>query len=604
VLSGGGPTPAPVLNVGTLADATPTTDNAAEEVIAIDPTNPNNLFVGANDLTIPGAGTIAAFSHDGGATWQSRVIGTGTDGLPPSIGDPTVAWDDFGNLYYGYVNFNNTNEDDVLISTDGGENFSLGASVVDPNASVLDQPSIAVGPGPGGKGQALWIAIADFLNNGAIPEIVAGAPILGRGQVGAFGPFATIANSDPSNFNSIAVGPLGQVAVVYQSYPGFDPDMNGQLFVTVNEGGLATPQAFSAPKVIANMPTAVFGRNGQLPAQPGRGITMKGGLAWDRSPGPNHGRLYVIYANSPSLDNPNTDIYVQTSDNDGKGFSTRVKVNDDTTNRSQFFPRIAVDQSTGTVAASWHDARNDAGQGGPNDANGTPNDDTEFFAAVSFNGGKCWTQNVQLTPFASSTSVNPDIVTGGGEFDYGDYTGLAFEAGVFHPAWADDSASLAGLNPAPPAWNIGTVGVRTPQILAYSDAPFELNETSERATQFGALTPGTSEILENAAIENHANGLPDYDWYRWTAGATGTVTARIGDLAGSGPLELHLFTVNGAGTLIPLRQVNVAAGDCSLNALVAVSVNAGEPVLVEVKGANTSPGTFGTGGYDLLMNLT
>src|SRR5262249_41190028 len=155
---------------------------------------------------------------------------------------------------------------------------------------------------------------------------------------------------------------------------------------------------------------------------------------WDRSPGPFHGRAYLIYANSTATDSPDTNIFVRFSDNGGRSWSAPIKVNDDLSGRTHILPRIAVDQTTGTVAASWYDARNDTGAGGAADVDGLANTDLEFFGSASFMGGACWVQNIQITPFASSARINANSGN-----DFGDYTGLAFEAGVFHPAWTDNS---------------------------------------------------------------------------------------------------------------------------------------------------------------------
>ena len=42
----------------------------------------------------------------------------------------------------------------------------------------------------------------------------------------------------------------------------------------------------------------------------------------------------------------------------GAAWSAAIRVNDDATTRSQFLPRIALDQATGHVAVIWYDCRN------------------------------------------------------------------------------------------------------------------------------------------------------------------------------------------------------------------------------------------------------
>src|SRR5262249_53528371 len=144
---------------------------------------------------------------------------------------------------------------------------------------------------------------------------------------------------------------------------------------------------------------------------------------------PGKGRLYLSYADFS--DDPDhgddTNIYIQFSDNAGADWSSRARVNDDAGQGSQFNPSIAVDQATGDLALAWYDARADVGGGTPGDTdtNGNPNDDTQFFTAVSNDGGMHFSGNVPVSIGTLNTTALP--VGGFGQlFQYGDYTGLAF----------------------------------------------------------------------------------------------------------------------------------------------------------------------------------
>jgi hypothetical protein len=125
-------------------------------------------------------------------------------------------------------------------------------------------------------------------------------------------------------------------------------------------------------------------------------------------------------------------VWLRHSDDDGAAWSDPpVRVNDDATARSQFLPRVAVDQTTGVVAVSWHDARDDGGAGA-GDRDGVYRH--TVWAAVSVDGGASFLANV---PISSGTSYAP------GGLDYGGYAGLAFHDRTLHPAWADDSNATA-----------------------------------------------------------------------------------------------------------------------------------------------------------------
>jgi len=194
-----------------------------------------------------------------------------------------------------------------------------------------------------------------------------------------------------------------------------------------------------------------------IPAQPDRSVDAEVGLAWDRTGGPHAGRVYLVYTREHPNESNNMDIYVRHSDDNGATWSAAVRVNDDHTTNSQFLPKIALDPATGNIAVVWYDCRNDLGTGGPGDTNGIPNDDAQFWGAFSTNGGTSFTRNIQIS---AGTSNSHDSGNG---IDYGDYTGLSFDGGIAHPAWADNSNST-GNNPdgALHQLDIYTAAVRVP----------------------------------------------------------------------------------------------------------------------------------------------
>ena len=129
------------------------------------------------------------------------------------------------------------------------------------------------------------------------------------------------------------------------------------------------------------------------------------------------------------------DIMLQYSDDHGATWTSAVKLNDDQTSNSQFNPAITIDQTTGYVAVSWYDARNDLGTGGPGDTDGVPNDDVQIWATYSKDGGTTFAPNFQVSQGTSNA------IDTGSFFDYGDYSHAAFQSGAFYPAWSDNSNS-------------------------------------------------------------------------------------------------------------------------------------------------------------------
>jgi hypothetical protein len=86
-----------------------------------------------------------------------------------------------------------------------------------------------------------------------------------------------------------------------------------------------------------------------------------------------------------------------------------------------------------------------------------PDNGQRLNSAFSANGGTSFTPNIQIS---AGTSNSHDWGNG---IDYGDYTGLSFDAGTAHPAWSDNSNST-GNNPdgALHQLDIYTAAVPTP----------------------------------------------------------------------------------------------------------------------------------------------
>src|SRR6266542_4886794 len=128
------------------------------------------------------------------------------------------------------------------------------------------------------------------------------------------------------------------------------------------------------------------------------------------------------------------------SDDNGGTWSPPVRVNDDATPFSQFLPKIALDQTTGSIAIVWHDCRNDFGIPGPDSTNSIPHDDAQFYGTISTDGGASFATNFRMSTGTSNAQAAQNGI------DYGDFIGLDFNSGRFFPAWADNSNST-GDNP-------------------------------------------------------------------------------------------------------------------------------------------------------------
>ncbi|MBA3651124.1 MAG: exo-alpha-sialidase [Chthoniobacterales bacterium] len=288
-----------------------------------------------------------------------------------------------------------------------------------------DQPSIST------NNSSVWISWTAF--DGSIQA--SGAPVTGLGQVGAFTAAQGIPGSTRfGDYGDTAVGPDGQVFVVYQNPTGGEGPAT--IYGALDPDGLG-PAGFGTPQVIQ---TTNVGGFDYIPAQSGRSIDAEAGLAWDRTGGVHQGRLYFIYVSEEPQESNNTDIQCRYSDDNGAFWSSAVRVNDDTGTNSQFNPKIQLDSTTGNIAVAWYDARNDLGDNGLGDTNGRPNDDVMIYTSVSKDGGLTFQRNKQLSLGASNDN---DAQSG---VDYGDYSGFAFHRGTLYFSAADNSNST-GDNP-------------------------------------------------------------------------------------------------------------------------------------------------------------
>ena len=403
--------------------------NESEEAIAVNPTNPKNIVIFTN-IAEGTNGMFLAVTFDGGQTWTRRIVGT-NDNLGDTCCDPSLSFDEYGNLFMTYL-FNVENTVPVALSTDGGLSFNVIAKIAQPAGLAttkaaraerglfrfVDQPTIIAGHGE------VWVIF-----NAGGPMFATGAPVTGLGQVGSFFAGEVVPGTNNCTYGDISIGPAGQimqVCTLTESGQG-----GGKLFVNVDPDGLG-PAGFGDRVFVTNTHVGGFDF---IPPQPDRSVDAEPGMAWDRTGGAHSGRVYLVYSIERPNESDDLDIYVRYSDDGGATWSAGVRVNDDHTTNSQFMPKISLDPTTGNIAVVWYDSRADLGTGGPGDTNGIPNDDAQFWGAFSTDGGASFTPNIQIS---AGTSNSHDSGNG---IDFGDYSGLSFYGGIAHPAWSDNSNS-------------------------------------------------------------------------------------------------------------------------------------------------------------------
>jgi len=595
---------AAVVGTPTLVNASREPASQTDEAIAVNPNNRLQLFLATSNA---GSSLLGMTSSDGGHTWSKKIFATGAD-FPVASGVPSVSWDSFGNLFLAYRRAD-TGTIEILYSTDAASSFHVLTNI----ATSGDRPTIATGDGE------VWIAFQQNPGGGAPAKIANagavayGAAVTGLGHIGK--PKAIEAISGPlAAVGGLAIGPAGQVAVVYQ-YEGLSGPVN--IFTSVDPDGLGHKQ-FG----VAN--TQVITNAASIPPGATTPLTdfCAASIAYDDSTDAFAGRLYMAYEDAPTASTGGVTINLRYSDDDGATWSAPVKVNDDNTTDSHFLPRVAVDPTTGAVGIVWYDARNDTtsqtvqvwGAVGTPTATGvtlSPNFDIQSSASTVFT----------TTPVTNPVTLLMSNVT---TFNLGDYIGLTFFKGQMYPAWADNSNST-GDNPDGTAATDAYVSDVTVQVTttptrtflgAFSDsAKLTVTESDGTADLFTirhgvgyAFQDGNNidlRILDTdstSTVTVRARGGSDQVRLGsvWVAGSIGSVVANnstlVGTLSVQGAVKRATFASITGGTFAATGAIGSITTSSLTNAKILSGANPGTDGVFA--GAGDTDDTFAAGSID------
>jgi hypothetical protein len=127
---------------------------------------------------------------------------------------------------------------------------------------------------------------------------------------------------------------------------------------------------------------------------------------------PHKGTIYVNWTDQRNGDS-NPDVWIAKSADGGDTWSEPILVNDDNTDRAQFFSWMTIDQANGDVYVVFYDRRN------YNNAN------TDVYLARSTDGGQTFSNfKISESPFLPYSSVF-----------FGDYTNIVAHNGRVRPIW-------------------------------------------------------------------------------------------------------------------------------------------------------------------------
>jgi hypothetical protein len=507
----------------------------AEVSIMGNPGNPLQ-FVAAWNNTNPSFGA-KPWNTSNGLDWSSVNPSWGA----VMWGDPVVAYDSLGNVYFEnmYGTSSTVQGTKISVSSNNGQNWS----VVNGNTG----------------NDKNWIAAVQTggpYSNYVFGGITPGNVIRSTDRGASFSVITSLTNSYPGMMPCIGANVLngnnvqgGCTYFVTNTGPaGYAVNYN--FYCSTNGGtsfDLKSTQSFSG-----YVGTWLNGRHSveNMRTRPYPMITA------DNSFGPFRGRLYVVYAlNNPNTGSAKPDIICRYSTNQGTSWSSPALVNDDpnTINNHQYFPAVWCDVKTGKLYISFWDTRD------------TPTSDSVYvYATYSTDGGATFAPNKPISN--KKFKINCTNCGGGGTPTYlGDYDGIYSNGKVSMLAWTDfrngnfanytayfpDFAmkldkSLDSLNPNA-GYKIFTMQI--PSVKLYTDTVL--------VTASVTPTPGTGSFVISFPNTNVLATFP------------GVVPVQVG-CTGGVPLGNYILTItakgpNGTPVHIRTASIKVSNGVIGIN---------------------------------------
>lgn len=389
----------------------PSSHVQAEVIISVNEANPMNLVASTNTLL----GSFKYnqgfyYSFDGGQTWDGSDKLQKIDGSL-IYGDPSLAFAANGKAFMTSIDANGGYW--FQKSSDGGKSWSSGMQ--GSTTPSFDKEMIAADNTKSSPYKNnFYCSWTNFSSgNGAVDfnrstdnGATFSTPVTLRSGAVGFG-----------QGTNVQTGPNGEVYVCWADHATvsspYAADHCG--FAKSTNGGVTfTP----ATNIFPYTGIRVDGSSNQFNKTR---VNDFPAMAVDKSGGANNGRIYIIYA-SKFKDTGKAVINVRYSNNGGKLWS-KAKIISIDGGRQNWFPWIAVDDSTGDVWATYYSFDSPSGYS------------TNTYVAHSTDGGATWkNQKVSDVPHITAPIDNTNFATGYA----GDYIGIAAWGGKAYPIWMDD----------------------------------------------------------------------------------------------------------------------------------------------------------------------
>lgn len=367
-----------------------------EPTIMMDPKHPNILVAAANLNNY-------YVSTDTGRTWQGGILES-SHGV---WGDPVVVVDTAGSFCFFHLsNPSSGNWIDRIVcqkTTNNGKNWSDGSYAGLNGTKAQDKQWCAIDRSNNymyltwtqfdeyGTDNPIDSSIILFSKSTDAGETWSSAKRINKQAGNCVDSDQTVEGAVPT------VGPNGEVYVAWAG-------PNGITFNrSTNQGETWLQEEIFVDSMPGGWDYAIPGiyRANGLP------VTI-----CDTSNSPYRGTIYVNWADQRK-GKDNTDIWLSKSTDGGNNWSVPVRVNDDNSNRQQFFTWMTIDQTNGYLYFVFYDRRNHSV------------DSTDVYLALSKDGGATFiNKKISESPFLP----NEDIF-------FGDYTNITAYNGIIRPIW-------------------------------------------------------------------------------------------------------------------------------------------------------------------------
>lgn len=449
-----------------------------EEVdLAIDPTAATHFVAGSNDAA-SGLPHVRVFeSTNGGGTWSSALLPVKAPYTYAS--DPAVTFDRAGNAYFAYVAFNDWYQMALFVTKLPAGASAWNSAVAVPSVSS-DKELIAVDTSPTSPCvDNVYVAWDNNETTGQTLRLSrstnGGTTFLPPPKVNDTG--TTVIGASP------AAGPDGTVYVAWADYGAHQLRVDKSTDCGATFGADVTVHTWTANtgSDLSFMPASA----------PKRGVGVFPYLAVDGSSGTHRGRVYLAY-NDVGASGTGIDVFMRSSDDQGATWTSPVRVNDDpaSEDNDHILPRIAIDNSDGSVHVIFYDTRNDP-----------THRKTDVYYARSTDG-QTFQTNEKVT--SAQTDESGASAT---DMGYGEYAGLAVNQGHVQVLWTDNRGGddevytapvfngLAIITGALPDAYVG-VAYQSPLLGAGGTPPYTWAATGLPASL--SLDPATGQVTGTA----------------------------------------------------------------------------------------------------------